>query len=1650
MQTSDLDPNAFKDRLKHILSRFISSSSPVSAQRAPWLSQALAQVIADHDLVKGPFIETLPDFEKGASIADMVGSGIMSQPWSALRGGPLFERPLHTHQDQAIRRPDNFLVATGTGSGKTESFLYPMIDDILRQGDLGRAGIRTILVYPLNALANDQLNRIAKLLFNDLNDPGITLGRYTGQVSSSATRAEEGRKLLQNPAFEEDFPDFDEIPRNWLLSREEMRARPPHILITNYAMLEHILLLPGNRALLSAADLKWLVLDEIHTYAGAQAIEVSFLLRRLKTFLGLPQGQLRCIGTSASLDPARKAELSEFASNLFGEPFSGAGAVITSARKRHASLIDKPSPSGLSAEDWRRAGGLSRLVHEERKVGKEADAEAWNEECDLEDLEALKVDPGKLIGDGLIERLGGFSEIGMLTDVLDHGSVHLEHLAVKVFPDVDPDAACAALVCLISVGVLAISRSHSIFPLLPARYHLIASSIETIAVSLDAEAPEKVSEIVVGGYVAEDGESPAYKLMVCRNCGEPYIEAWAADGFLKGAIQRGARRSILRLVDGPQVFEVDEDGADAVDPPPNHDYENDDDGKLRIAVNPTTGQIVGPEEMHAVFLELADLEEDQDERAFYMKKCMACGYAPRRYAEPITGIHPGDDAFAAVAGQALLEALPARKLSEDHPMKARNLLVFSDNRQDAAFFAPFFERTSREQAIRAAILATVEASGRLDLPNLTTSVRRRLDAQGLRLYTGGLASSRETGENEEIRLKGLIVAELTVLARLRNSLEGFGLISVEHIHSDRAEKAVAGRLPEDLKSCAAGLVKFFLKAARTHRALSKIPDHGIRLDDDSIWTSAFAQENRAIALERNPRSDLVMGYLPAAKRTNRFVWFLENCLKLDPASARDVIEAFFRTISSARSMFTPHGKGLGLKLDGSLIVLNGHDIPLYRCETCGARTQINIAGFCQSYRCGGSLSEIYRADRDAFEQTNHYVKRYREQPLLGIAREHTAAISTQMRGVIEQQFKEGEVNLLSCTTTMEMGVDLGDLEAVLCKNVPPNISNYQQRAGRAGRRAQVAPIALTTARSSRYDQAKFREFEGYLGERPSVPYLSLDNANFFRRHQMATMLSGFLSHLLRNITRSGTPRLEDVFGSTLDDQAREKFEIDMSTWLSGAEGKRAHAAAERLVQTLPEHIRSIGLEGHALTSDFDKRVRYFRDAIEGRWQTYQENILKLMAAQKLLDPTNNAGQQKIGRKLDFMRTQQSRFMKQILIDQLSRRALIPTYSFPVHSVSLEVISSKKQTHDNAILELDRDGAIGISEYAPGSEIIAGGRVWTSRGLTRKDKFSGDDAFIEEGRHRVCEECFYPDVTRLDEEKSDTCPQCGSLFAPLNQPRNFIRPRGFLTAYAESQGKDPGAARIKVRATDDARLLTNAPLARYDATDVNGIRTFHAPGSNVADRDLGRIISINKGPKGGGYAWCPFCEHAEPVEANAMGWQMDQAISEHRSPRNDEVCSHTGNIRPVDLGHVFETDVRTFLFELLPVLGTSPYEPTERMRKTIREAMRLAVARLLETDARDLRATDQRMNSAPVVVIYDSVAGGAGYTTRLTTDPKFTMKIILEAVHAILDCSNTHCTTSCTQCLNDYSNQKNWQDFERLPVLEWVRQILDGKAVILGK
>lgn len=1640
---TDLDPNSFQSHLNATLGRFVSTSSPINEIRAPRLAEELRRRIGELTFVKGPYVEMLPDFEKGRSMAQLCADGVLDQGWRSFEqnASSVWQRPLHAHQEAALLRDENFLVATGTGSGKTESFLYPLINSILAQGDLERPGVRAILVYPLNALANDQLHRIASLLFRDLGDPGITLGRYTSQVKSRATRDQEISRLRSSPSFVETFGEDAQVSPNWKLSRSEMRSDPPHILITNYAMLEHILLLPTNRPLLANADLQAIVLDEIHTYAGAQAIEVAFLLRRLKAHLGIPDGRVRCIGTSASLDPGRKGELADFASRLFGEPFSGADAVITSRKKAHPSLSTSPKPSGISPQRWKEAGELAAGARAAIQNGTPMGAEDWNFEAELSDFEELKVPTDMPLGDGLIKLLGSFEEIGLIAHRLQGDAVPIEALAREVFPDAGSDAV-PALTGLIAVGVLAVSEDATVFPLLPARYHLISRSPDRVGIALGSGSEENVAEVVIGSETSSD-DRPAFELFVCRNCGEPYIEAWQGPmGF--EPTQVSPDRHLLRLVRGGMAAE--------------HEIEHDDAHAPQLLYfDPMTGRPMEDEAAGSVELEDVHLHTDPEGGGKYLRRCVACNHLSTRYLEPVTTVRPGDEALAAVAAQTLLEALPKNESGQNPPMAGRNLLVFSDNRQDAAFFAPFFERTSREQAVRAAILRAVNTSGSMDIDNLVGAVERELRADGLRLYKPGVAPVLETGPNRQLRLKALIAAELTVFGRGRLSLEGFGLIGVDYKDINRLVRAVQMKVPEPMKPYAEAFTRHVLKMIREHRALGEKGSGMIDLEDESIWTRIASQRNRCVVRTKNPHTDLPLALIPATGYQNRFTSLLRKIAHacgvedLDDPQIHDILVAFWQGFEATPSMTERHGVGRALILNQNLFIVPGREISLYQCTRCGGRTQFNTAGVCPSMGCIGKLQEIPREERDILATRNHYVARYNERPQMGIAREHTAAIASEVRSNIEEDFKVGEVNLLSCTTTMEMGVDLGDLEAVLCKNVPPSIANYQQRAGRAGRRAQVAPIVLTTARSGRFDRAAFEEFNDYLAAKPIVPYLSLDNAGFFQRHQLSMLLARYLDHRLAGYDRSGAPRLKDVFEENMTEAARHAWREDFQDWLSRAD--LAVEAAARLGERLPPALSGIALDSDGLRREITSRMQSFADSIYGRWGLMQETIDDLEEQRAQLERDDGKGFQKIDRRTLSLRNQQRLYVGQFLVDQLSRRAVIPTYSFPVHSVSLEVINQVGQDSDSALLELDRDGAIGISEYAPGSEVVAGGRVWTSAGISKRSKFTGDDAFIERAKYRVCDACKSPQITQAQQAPSPTCEQCGYQFPKSIVTRNFIRPHGFLTSASDGQGRDPGASRIRPTVTDEALLLTEAPYSAYKETDLPGILTFHAPGSNRPDSELGRIITVNRGKRGGGFAWCRRCEHAAPVAGTGPEgkWQKETFLEPHENPRSGQECAFdpTQPVWPIDLAHVFETDVRALLFKGVPRDPDGNAIPdTIGLSRTLQEALRLGAADLLETDPRDLRVLGQRLAGYPVIVLYDSVSGGAGYATRLTQEDGFRALDLLMAARNILACRNEHCITSCTRCLNDYSNQRYWPDFERRPALAWIEtMLLDSGAKI---
>ena len=351
-------------------------------------------------------------------------------------------------------------------------------------------------------------------------------------------------------------------------------------------------------------------------------------------------------------------------------------------------------------------------------------------------------------------------------------------------------------------------------------------------------------------------------------------------------------------------------------------------------------------------------------------------------------------------------------------------------------------------------------------------------------------------------------------------------------------------------------------------------------------------------------------------------------------------------------------------------------------------------------------------------------------------------------------------------------------------------------------------------------------------------------------------------------------------------------------------------------------------------------------------------------------------------------------MNRFVVDTLSRGAVIPTYSFPVHSVHLEIIQSRDEisNHDDK-LQMERSATLAIGEYAPDSEIVAGGRIWTSKGIMKSGMFGNDRPWVEEGKYRVCPKCQHPEIIQNQQEFNGSCQQCGEMFG---QPaRYYIEPLGFLTSYEDRTGGDPGSSRLRSKPVEEARLVTRAAQNDFNPTDLAQVTSFFAPAIAPEGEISGKMFVVNKGPNGTGYLRCKKCEFASPAPYNCYG--KNEVQIKHNNPRTGDNCPVDLLSYPQDLAHLFETDIR--ILQINKQIPTNQELETEDAIKqhhamflrTLAESIRIAEAELLGTDPRDLRASTESPNNIPQVILSDAVPGGAGYCRRLIDEYGFTCK-----------------------------------------------------------
>lgn len=1053
-------------------------------------------------------------------------------------------------------------------------------------------------------------------------------------------------------------------------------------------------------------------------------------------------------------------------------------------------------------------------------------------------------------------------------------------------------------------------------------------------------------------------------------------------------------------------------------------------------MNPLTGVRTREETAAALTLRVAKLESDEDGAA-HLLKCIACGATSGTNEDIATEFTTGDFALSAVVSDTLYQQLPPAVHAEELPGHGRKLLIFSDNRQDAGRFAPYLQYTSQDLLMRWAIYQALQESRQgLSLEELAV--------QSLKLMNNGVSLRSEAGDpiehpnDKRNFLSGKILAEFCLPTGRRVSLETLGLAKV--LLDPSRWSSVVGKaaeiLPVKIQDHTEAVLEVLLETVRRQRCIS-MPG-ALDATSEYIWGEFYAQKERTILREKPlGAKPLPVAWLPSIsektgtpRQNRRSRLLIRNKIEWEEASR--LLSKLFDLLIEQKILIDS-GKGSFVINSPLFHFVSGVSFPLYRCEKCGRREFFNVGNICSGFTCGGLLREMTAEERKKDLAESHFAQLYQRPHYHSlICREHTAAIANSRKIELEKGFKSGEVNILSCTTTMELGVDIGDLEAVVSRNIPPGIQNYQQRTGRAGRRAQAAPICVTFARTGNFDQAVYGAVEDYLSEPPPTPFVNLHNVRLFRRHQFAILLSNWMRY--RGIGVDGSsPDLKAFFGESFCEDEERAYLSALRQWLGCDSAISAVQEALLLGKGLPDELQATETE---LGREFLDRMEEVGAWHGERWRSYKKEY-DAACVRVQSDMSNAAHAQ-----FTAWRGRLNRWLDQLIINQFPRLGLLPTYSFPVDSVQFEVLEPIKNGKTimpwQRDIQLVRDARLGISEYAPGAHVVADGREYISYAIGEYPKH-----FMAQEYYRVCTCCDHVQTDEKKEQFGGNCPKCER---PVLQSeiRSFIEPKSFLTQASQFKGSFPRLVWRRAPRADEARLLTSASDEAFSKrpTDMPGISWAYL----TASRAEGKLFIVNRGKKWG-FLKCT-CGYSRPIQSQK---EYNIIVSKgglkekHARPNDRDggaTCSHDP-VGPIDLGHQFATDVLQIRLDSqqLPALPNGTGVVTDDFARTLAEAIRFGAARyLLRIQARELQVSiRRRAEGLPEIVLYDAVPGGAGYCRQIYEG---SVRDLVESARKVLDCPGK-CTTSCRQCLNDYSNQFLWERFDRRPVLEWLRNLGQG-------
>lgn len=1545
------------------------------------LQKLFVQQLESERLFKGPYVDMSFPFQRGHNLDYLIEKDIVCRSFKKLNDIN-FTRPLYSHQEESIKlikSGRSAIITTGTGSGKTESFLYPILNDLLFDVEKGdnEVGIRAIFLYPMNALVNDQIDRIRKIL---QNCPEITFGFFTGETPETAS-ANYRKKLGE----ENDIVITD----NELVSRAEIRENPPHLLFTNYSMLEYLLIRPNDYAIFVPERLnnwKYVVLDEAHTYNGSLGIELSLLLRRL-TGLALKKPQF--ILTSATLGEQGKSEndIVHFAASLTSAEFSTSDIIFS----KRIPLQGKPKYR-VKGEDYSAIKAAS---------------EAFDEIKDI--VTKYYTGTATNVRELLYELLCRDENVHNLSRLLSKGSRDFYELYDEMGANVNQDE----LIALIDIINAAEKDGMGLFDL---KYHSFVRPLSGAYITYGKHPKlslTKTNEI--------DGMK-AFEVGNCRYCNSPYIigkiqlkedvqmyyllQNKEIDIYENYGNEEFVRIDFFLLENSVNEEEVEKDSIEPYEVCAKC-------GEIHAAGNLNAKKCkCGDQYRFTVYKVIQGKEEDADSIYNNISQCPCCGHKGK--SGIVKALNIGKDEGTALIAQMLYEAIDegdqevnkVKKLSlkplpkqssSSGGIKVKQYLAFSDSRQQASFAAVFFDSNHVRMLRKRLIWEMIQNHNyaEMNVNELTAYLEDRIRTSDL--FPNDLGSH-----------KNAWAAVLVDLLKVDGAYDGEGLglyyfdLDIKSIIDAFSEKEISDAFEGckmtkeklyNLMQVAFSVFKttpaiYYVKSTLTQEEKKDILEYR-RFQNFVILSNP--KKSKKAAEEQT--SNGIRSFLPVNSESNMIVRYVMKVFDIDADTAKNTLEILFSLLVQASGMeggdkfLIKHDKKDAYQIDaGRYIVKNYKKSKFYQCDKCGRLTPYNINDKCVQDMCLGTLHEI---DPDVVLANNYYRQQYKTKKIERIViKEHTAQLDRKQAKEYQIDFKNKKINILSCSTTFEMGIDIGGLETVFMRNVPPTPANYVQRAGRAGRRKDSAAYILTYCGTGSHDFTYFSEPEKMISGVITPPYFNVLNKKIIVRHLMATSLGFFF-------------RKYPAYFKTLDAFVINGDGIDKYKEYMASRPEDLNNYINKKILPEPVYTEYRDFKWLDEMGGDDEKLTYFIESIRDMIKEFEQ--AKEKAIKQQLE-----GDEQASRNVTYYMHQIANLQKEDVIKYLSKYCVIPKYGFPVDVVDLQIYECGVQVTK---YDMSRDLKVAISEYAPDSEVIVDGNKYTSKyiGVKKGEQFA-KNWFV------TCPTCKRTNVF-LSHSDNTECKYCGTSIS-TETVEYYIEP---VNGFKSGETKESTRLKPKRSYAGDVSYIGNGK------TDENRLVIGNSIGIETSSDD--ELLVMNKS----GFYMCPVCGYSDIVKRG--GLKSPQTIKTHKNFKQFScICDELEYLR---LGHKFQTDVARFTIPILDSMDKIALPQALSFLYAFLEGVSNALG-IERTDIDGVLELNLEWQSYDIL-LYDNVPGGAGHVKRLLNKDN-----VVNSLKAALDKVSMNCcdeNTSCYNCLRNYYNQSHHSKLHRKLAIDVIQRLL---------